>query len=906
MSLVKSDSHLRRAFLSTVIIAALAQASEASAQAQATSPDQPGHFAIQGARVVTVSGGTIDNGTVVVRNGVITDVGRNVDVPADAWVIDGSGLTVYPGFIDALTDIGHPGGSPPRGGGSGGRETRYSWGPEDRPATTPWVNAADDLDGSDERIERWRSAGFTTVIASPSEGIFPGQSAVINLAGERPGDMVVKTRVALRVNLSRGGSVRGFPGSLMGVFAYLKQVFLDAAHYDAAWSLYEDDPRGLERPEYDRALEPIRAAVRGGTPFLVPATTTAQAQRAIDLAAESGTTPVIYGLHRGYEAADVLAANRVTALVNVDWPRPPRDGDPEAQPSLNQLRLWDRAPTTAAALNTAGVRFAFYSGDISDPADVVENVGEAVERGLSTEAAIRALTLTPAEIFGVADRLGSIEDGKIANLVVTDGDLFVDDTELKMVFVDGKQFEVGELASPDDDEDEEEEEEETTTTNVEVPMARDRGAYRSDPVTLLRNATILTASNGRIENGDILIRDGKIAEVGQGLDAPRGAHVVDASGKYVIPGIFDAHSHIAGEGGINEGTVAVSAMVGIEDVIDPDQNSIYRALAGGVTSANVLHGSANPIGGKNAVLKLRWGADAEGLKFAGAIPGIKFALGENTKRDRDPDRYPSTRMGVNDVIRQAFVEAQQYMADWEEYEAAGEGNAIPPRRDLKLETLAEILRGERLVHAHSYRADEIVQLLRLAEEFGFRIATFQHVLEGYKVAKEIAEHGAGASTFSDWWGYKVEAYDAIPYNAALMTEKGVLVSINSDSREEMRHLNQEAAKAMKWGGLSEEEALRLVTLNPAMQLRVDDRTGSIDVGKDADLVVYDGHPLSVYGVVQQTYVDGELYFDIDLDKERQQQIEAEIEALRDKLGIGARESGRPITEDGQGGREETR
>ena len=768
------------------------------------------------------------------------------------------------------------------------------------------MNAADDLDGSDERIERWRSTGFTTVVASPSEGIFPGQSAVINLGGERPREMVVKTPVALRVNLSRGGSVRGFPGSLMGVFAYLKQVFMDAAHYDAAWSLYEDDPRGLERPGYDRALEPIRAAVRGGTPFLVPATTTVQAQRAIDLAAESGTTPVIYGLHRGYEAADVLAANRVTALVNVDWPRPPRDGDPEAQPSLNQLRLWDRAPTTAAALSTAGVRFAFYSGDISDPADVVENVGEAVERGLSTEAAIRALTLTPAEIFGVADRLGSIEDGKIANLVVTDGDLFVDDTELKMVFVDGKQFEVGELASPDDDEDEDEEEEETTTSNVKVPMARDRGAYRSDPVTLIRNATVLTASHGRIENSDILIRDGKIAEVGQGLDAPRGAHVVDASDKYVIPGIFDAHSHIAGEGGINEGSVAVSAMVGIGDVIDPDQNSIYRALAGGVTSVNVLHGSANPIGGKNAVLKLRWGADAEGLKFAGAIPGIKFALGENTKRDRDPDRYPSTRMGVNDVIRQAFVEAQQYMADWEEYEAAGEGNAIPPRRDLKLETLAEILRGERLVHAHSYRADEILQLLRLAEEFGFRIATFQHVLEGYKVAKEIAEHGAGASTFSDWWGYKVEAYDAIPYNAALMTEKGVLVSINSDSGEEMRHLNQEAAKAMKWGGLTEEEALRLVTLNPAMQLRVDDRTGSIDVGKDADLVVFDGHPLSVYGVVQQTYVDGELYFDIDLDKDRQQQIEAEIEALRDKLGIGSRKSGRPITEDGQDGQEETR
>ncbi|MGH7482834.1 MAG: amidohydrolase family protein, partial [Longimicrobiales bacterium] len=303
-----------------------------------------------------------------------------------------------------------------------------------------------------------------------------------------------------------------------------------------------------------------------------------------------------------------------------------------------------------------------------------------------------------------------------------------------------------------------------------------------------------------------------------------------------------------------------------------------------VTSINLLHGSANPIGGKNAVLKLRWGADAEDLIFESAPPGIKFALGENTKRDRDPNRYPNTRMGVQDVIRQAFLEARAYMREWEEYERRRDENenAIPPRRDLKLETLAEILRGERLVHAHSYRADEILQLIRLAEEFGFRIATFQHVLEGYKVADEIAAHGAGASTFSDWWAYKVEAYDAIPYNAALMTERGVVVSINSDDDEEMRHLNQEAAKSMKWGGLSETEALRLVTLNPAIQLGVEDRVGSIEVGKDADLLVFDGHPLSMQGVVQQTYIDGQLYFDIEMDDVRQAALEREKAALMQK------------------------
>jgi imidazolonepropionase-like amidohydrolase len=308
---------------------------------------------------------------------------------------------------------------------------------------------------------------------------------------------------------------------------------------------------------------------------------------------------------------------------------------------------------------------------------------------------------------------------------------------------------------------------------------------------------------------------------------------------------------------------------------------MYRALAGGVTAINVLHGSANPIGGKNAVLKLKWGADGADLIIPGSVEGIKFALGENTKRDRNPPRYPSTRMGVQDVVRQAFLDATYYQAEWDEWEAGG-GQGIAPRRDLKLEALAEILRGDRLVHAHSYRADEILQLIRLAEEYDFTLGTFQHVLEGYKVADEIAAHGAGASTFSDWWAYKVEAYDAIPYNAALMTERGVLVSINSDSGEEIRHLNQEAAKAMKWGGMDEQSALRLITLNPAIQLEISDHTGSIDVGKDADLAIFDGHPLSMFAKVLQTYVDGDLYFDIDMDRDRQAAIDAEKAALLEK------------------------
>jgi imidazolonepropionase-like amidohydrolase len=329
-------------------------------------------------------------------------------------------------------------------------------------------------------------------------------------------------------------------------------------------------------------------------------------------------------------------------------------------------------------------------------------------------------------------------------------------------------------------------------------------------------------------------------------------------------------------------------MTGIEDVLDPTDIDIYRELAGGVTTSNVLHGSANPIGGKNAVIKHRYGKDAKGLLFEGALPGIKFAMGENPKRSRGSGpaaRYPGTRMGVIDVIREAFTAARAYQKEWKEYEEAkrkGAKGLVAPRRDLELEPLVEILEGKRLVHAHCYRADEILQLLRVAEELGFRIATLQHVLEGYKVAKEIREHGAGASTFSDWWAYKMEAYDAIPYNAALMVEKGVLVSLNSDSSEEARHLNQEAAKTMKWGGLTEDQALALITINPAKQLRIDDRVGSIEVGKDADIAIFDHHPLSVYAVAQKTLVDGEVYFDRARDLEQRASIETRRKALLEK------------------------
>jgi imidazolonepropionase-like amidohydrolase len=402
--------------------------------------------------------------------------------------------------------------------------------------------------------------------------------------------------------------------------------------------------------------------------------------------------------------------------------------------------------------------------------------------------------------------------------------------------------------------------------------AANSAAADTPAVLLIQNATILTVSHGTIEHGSILIRDGKIVEVGPGIKAPKDAQVIDAGGQFVIPGIIDCHSHIAVDGSVNEGSISVSSIVNIADVLNPDDISIYRDLAGGVTSANVLHGSANAIGGQTVVIKLRWGQPASKLPFEGALPGIKFALGENPKRSNfrvgRAVRYPVTRMGVEETIRAAFAEARDYKASWDSYNkrvAGGGKNLLPPRRDLRLEPLVEVLEGKRYVHSHCYREDEILMLLRVAKEFGFKVRTFQHVLEGYKVADEIAAAGAGASTFSDWWAYKVEAYDAIPYNAALMTKRGVLVSINSDDAEEATHLNQEAAKSIKFGGLSHDEALKMVTINPAIQLGIDKRVGSIDTGKDADLVIYNHDPLSAYAVVQKTIIDGRVYFDRQRD-----------------------------------------
>lgn len=411
---------------------------------------EPQYFAIRGARVVPVSGPPIEGATIVVSRGIITAVAKDAAIPPEAWVIDGKGLTVYPGLVDAFTDVGIPA-APPSGGESGAprRPTQPARGPEDRPATNPWRSGADEVSLSDKRIETWRGGGFTTVLCAPKGGFFPGQAALLDLAGERAGELVVKSPVAIPLSFqTTGGFGAGFPDSLLGVLAYIHQVWLDTDWSVKAQAFYERNPRGVARPRYDRTEATLAEALEDHALVLVPANNTVEIRRAFELIDRWQVKAAIYGGQMGYEVAPEIAAKKLPVLVDLKWPEAEKDADPEAKPSLRTLRFRDRAPSTPAALSKAGVKFAFYSGGIAAPKDILKAAKKSIDAGLAPDAALRAFTLSPAEIFGVADRLGSIENGKIANLVLTDGDLFEEKTKIKMVFVDGQRFEVHEPEKP--------------------------------------------------------------------------------------------------------------------------------------------------------------------------------------------------------------------------------------------------------------------------------------------------------------------------------------------------------------------------------------------------------------------------------------------------------------------------
>jgi len=822
-------------------------------------------YAIKDAKIHTVSGPAIARGTIVIRNGLIDAVGANVQVPPEAAIIDGTGLTVYPGLIDSFSDTGLPnvaaqaGGQRGRGqGGGGGPQPRAPQNAHEAIFQTPLGlsperKIAEEVQPDGKNVQASRNVGITSALVVATNGVFTSQGALIN-TGES--NLVLKSPIALNINPApqRGG----YPGTMIGVFAVIRQTFADADWYRQNWNQYNANPRGIERPRHDPSLEAMIPVLENKLPTIIQANWRQEIKRVLVLADDVKIKPIIAG---GREAGTIAAQLKskdipVLVSVNYDIQKPGNDEGYYAQ-ELKDIQ------TNVSLLQKAGVRFALQSGFAERPQQFIENIRKTIENGLTTEQALRASTLSAAEIFGVSSSLGSLEAGKIANVVVATAEPFAQGSRVRTVFIDGKPFEISPPQTTEN---------QSRQTPLPAKVIARPGSYitPTSNEVLIRNATVLTITKGTIRNGSVLIRNGKIAAVGTGLTASPQAKVIDATGKFVMPGIIDAHSHMAAAGGINEGSSPVTPQVRMIDFVDDEEVGIYRALAGGTTLVNQLHGSANVIGGTSAVFKLKWGKPAEELLF-GAPAGIKFALGENPKRSNstqaaDNRRWPATRMGVEQTLRESFTEARRYMKDWEAYDAArarGQ-NAMMPRRDLKLETLADILRGKILVNVHCYVAPEIVMMLNIADEFGFKVKVFQHVLEGYKVAREIAAHGAAGSTFADMWGYKWEAWDAIPQNAGIMAKFGVNVSINSDSDERVRRLYQEAARAyhyMKPGDVTEDEALKWITINPAQQLKVDDRVGSLEVGKDADIVIFSDHPLSSYTNVEMTMIEGQIYFD---------------------------------------------
>jgi imidazolonepropionase-like amidohydrolase len=558
--------------------------------------------------------------------------------------------------------------------------------------------------------------------------------------------------------------------------------------------------------------------------------------------------------------------------------------------SLDVLRAWDWAPENPALLVRSGLTIALTTHSLPDRKSFRTQLRTALDRGLSESDALAGMTTAPAALCGLSDSLGTLESGKLAHLTVVEpgGGFFDPASRVTAVWIDGVAYETdAALKTPEKKEPNPEAEakkaaeRDLANRRVAHPPMEGRGPIVQPGSVIVRNATIWTSGpQGIVSRADLLVANGRIQAVGSSLAAGPAVQEIDGTGLHVTPGILDCHSHSMILGAVNEATLPSTAMVRIADVVNSESENIHQQLAGGTTLVNLLHGSANPIGGQNCVIKLREGATPEALKFEPAPGGIKFALGENVKQsgwgDKAVTRFPQTRMGVGTFYRNRFTAAQQYR---EAFRKGRQSDGSPVRRDLELEALMEILEGTRLIHCHSYRQDEILAFLRMMESFGVRVASLQHILEGYKVADEIARHGAGASAFADWWAYKYEVIDAIPYAGSLMRERGVTVSFNSDSSDHARRLNFEAAKAVKYGGTPEAEALKFVTLNPAKQLGIDHRVGSLESGKDADFVIWNGSPLDSATRCLETWVDGRCYFRLSAESARVKALQEERTAL---------------------------
>jgi imidazolonepropionase-like amidohydrolase len=971
--------HLSLAVMLTPTLASAQQATRTE-PVDAMRDNTPGVHALAGARIIVAPGRVLENATLVVRNGIIESVGTSVNVPADARVWDMRGLTLYPGFIDAHADLGIEG-APPEGDTDPGP---VHWNPQVR----SYFSAAGDFRDDAERRERLRAQGFTTALAVPQLGIFRGETAVVALGDGAAGQRVLKGDVAQSLKLDRDDELGGaYPNSPMGAIALVRQTLLDADWYIRVWDAYASKPSGLAPPETNIALEVLQPVVRSNRPLLIETTSEEEILRAQAIAAEFPVDLWLRGNGEEYHILDVLSGTTTPLIVPIAFPDEPDIETPEdaLDVSLAELRHWYLAPENPGRLARAGVRFAITADDTEEDGEFLENLRTAVARGLTADAALAALTVNPSQMLGIDATHGTLDAGKMANLIIADGDLFSTDATIRDVWVQGRRYEVDPspavdprgqwiVTSAHDPRLNGQLDIEGTLTKLqgsltldgrevalssasagtesgrlhvafpataigmsgvvrlsasisgdqaygwsELPTGTgpawraertrqftatesgskgndgndgDASVVRQGQITLadirpaaefgreripeqpqnvlVRNATVWTQGpQGRLQNADLLVTNGRVAQVGQNLQAPSGAVEIDGTGKHVTPGLIDAHVH-SGTNGTNESGFAIVPEVRMGDVVTHNTVAMYRQLAGGLTSAHVMHGSANPIGGQNIFLKLRWGALPDQLELEDGPRTVKFALGENPKRRED--RYPDTRMGTHQIIRDHFMAARDYQRAWHRWEETGEG--LPPRRDLRMEALVDMLNEDLRVQSHGYRQDEFLALVRLAQEFDFNIQALQHGVEAYKIAPELAEAGVAAVVWSDWSSFKVEAYDGTPYNARILLDAGVLTSLHSDDTQLSSRMNWEAGKMLRTG-IGEEDALSLVTSRTAAVFGIEDRIGSLQPGMDADFVIWNGHPLSQFTLAEQTWIDGRKYFDLEEDARLQQQVERE-------------------------------
>ncbi|WP_299252065.1 amidohydrolase family protein [uncultured Lacinutrix sp.] len=931
------------------------------------------YTAVTNAKIHVSPTQVIENGTLVIKDGKIVSVGANISIPKNAVVTDLSGKSIYPSFIDIYSTFGvekpkRPEGNSRRPQYDAAREGYY-WNDHIRADQ----NAIDKFKYDDKEAKKLMEAGFGVVNTHIEDGIIRGTGTLIALNSEgSDANRILKEQSGQYLGTSKSKtSKQAYPTSIMGAFALLRQVNMDAKWY-ASGAAKEKD-RTLEA--FNRNKNQVQ---------IIEAGSKLNALRLDNIGDQFNTQYVFVGGGDEYEYIKDIKATNGTFILPLNFPDAYDMENPFLGNSVDlaDLREWNQKPHNPKILADNNVNFALSTYKLKDAKEFMPNLLKAIDAGLSKEKALAALTTIPAQVLGQTSTLGTLKTGAYANFLVTSGDVFekkttiyqnwvtgiknelkpMDNTDIrgdytfnlentdyeltikgeieklkaelkandkklgskisfnddwlnltfstvdttkqefirlvanidntstfngKAIFPNGNEMSFtakkAEEKTGEDKKDEkdkkEDDDEEDKKENKLFPVTYPNMAYGFEclpqqETLLFKNVTVWTnEADGILKNTDVLIKNGKISKIGKNLSAFN-AQIINGEGRHLTAGIIDEHSHIA-TSSVNESGHNSTAEVTQEDVINPEDIGIYRNLAGGVTSIQILHGSANPIGGRSAIIKLKWGETANNLIYKDSPKFIKFALGENVKQSNwgstNTVRFPQTRMGVEQVYTDYFQRAKEYDAK--------KKSGQPYRKDVEMEVIAEILNKERFISCHSYVQSEINMLMKVAEKFDFNINTFTHILEGYKLADKMKAHGVGGSTFSDWWAYKYEVNDAIPFNAAIMHNAGVTVAINSDDGEMSRRLNQEAAKSVKYGNVSEEDAWKFVTLNPAKLLHIDNRVGSIKVGKDADVVLWSDHPMSIYAKAEKTIIEGVTYFDINRDKQLREAIKREKNEL---------------------------